>query len=155
MKLLFRECYFSCWLMEEGKGGRGGCWGMERRVHLCRTGLCWQRGDVVSPQRHLKPLKLQPFPSPSENLLIGWDPQISPLHKFFLLMEANGIKTYGYYQWLLHNEAMICVLLPRDEGLSFTKFSFCHKQDHKTIPNFLLRIILCLEIMLSFKNIFT
>lgn len=39
---------------------------------------------------------------------------------------------------------MISVSLPRDEALSLMEVNF--KQDHKMIPNFLLKIILCLRI---------
>lgn len=167
MNLLFREYYFSCWLTEVGKGGGGGCWGMEGSISLWLQEkavlfLYTCKGVyVVSPQLGLNamvaptyPLKLQPFSSPLENLLMAWDPGISPLDKFFLPMEANGNKAYEYYQLFLNSNAMICESLPRDEELSFMKMQFCHKQDCKMIPNFLLGIIPCLEIIFLIFYIF-
>ena len=68
----------------------------------------------------------------------------------FMLMEANGIKVYKSDLWFLNNNAVICASLGEIDKIPSTKVTFCHKQDYKMIPNFLLESFPCLKIMLFF-----
>ena len=94
---------------------RQGCWGMESSIRVCKTRLCCSLAIAEgvscqpsnSPQCQDSPnlpstyphptCLLKTFPSLKANLPMGWDPEIPPSTKCFLLMEAKRIKADEYH----------------------------------------------------------
>lgn len=160
--LTYRATKRRCWLLRDGEKlqslyDKAALLPLQLQRDVCRKPSKGPQcqGSPGAPSICLHPtcpLQLQPFPSPSDNLLMAWDPERSPSNKFFLLMEAKGIKAYEYYQLFLNNNSTIYVLVLGDER-SFSWSQLLPQQDHKTILNSLLKITLW-ELHFLFFSIF-